>query len=162
MPAPAPHDERLDWRVALAGAAATSAILIFVALAGAAPDALIRSLAACAAGLLLWRSTKARLGAAAALAAFALAALFVPALREAHAALFVAASAAGCATPLRRVHLFAPRQLLTGVAGGAFAAAMAAAVAALALSPEGARCWLLAQLALLLAAALATSARRAR
>ena len=162
VPAPTPHNERLDWRMALAGAAAITAILVIMSLVGTTPDALIRALAACAAGLLAWRSAKARRGAAAMLAAFALAALFVPALREAHAALFVAASAAGCATPLRRVHLFAPRQLLTGVAGGAFAAAMAAAVAALALSPEGARCWLLAQLALLLAAALATSARRAR
>ena len=160
--APAVRTERFDWRTTLAGAAATTAALVVMLLAGATADTLVLALAACAASLLPWHSAGARRAVAAALAAFALAALFVPALREAHAALFVAAGAAGCAAPLRRVHLFAPRQLLIGVAGGAFAAAMAAAVAAHALSPEGARCWLLAQLALLLAAALAAAPRRAR
>ena len=154
--------ERFDWRTMLAGAAATTTVLLVMLLAGATADTLVLALAACAASLLPWHGAGARRVAAAALAAFALAALLVPSLREAHATLFVAAGAAGCAAPLRRVHLFAPRQLLIGVAGGAFAAAMAAAVAAHALSPEGARCWLLAQLALLLAAALAAAPRRAR
>ena len=160
--APAVRTERFDWRTTLVGAAATTAALVVMLLAGATADTLVLALAACVVGLLPWHGAGARRAAAAALAAFALAALFVPALREAHAALFVAAGAAGCAAPLRRVHLFAPRQLLIGVAGGAFAAAMAAAVAAHTLSPEGARCWLLAQLALLLAAALAAAPRRAR
>ena len=155
MRAPARRRERFDAHTVLAGAAAASAALAFVLPAGGTPAALVLVLAACAAALLPWRRA-----AAAALAGFALAALFVPALREAPAACVAVACAAGCAAPLRRMHLYTPRQLLAGVAAGAFAAAASAAAAAHVLSPEGARRWLLAQLALLLVAALAASSRR--
>ena len=160
--APAAPSERLDWRTALAGGAAATVALVLMGLVGTTAEALVLALAACVAGLLSSRTAGVRRAAAGSLTAFALAAIAVPALREPHAALFVAAMGAGCAAPLRRSHLLAPRSLLTGVASGAFAAATAAAVAAHVLSPAAARCWLLAQLALLLSAALAAPRRRVR